>query len=134
MIETLAIIGGIGTTGALVAVIVLALKLAAAKDDQIATLDLLDDERTRARQLEEDLRLEIGAHEVTQGELDKERYLRAEAEASRNECVRRDRENTVKLIEGSGIADAVSIGNRILSAPLPGARLSETGDTALEKP
>jgi hypothetical protein len=71
---------------------------------------------------------------ATRDLLKKERDLRASAESERNQCVREDRENTIKLIETSGIADAVALGNRILSAPMPGVRLSETRDGALEKP
>ncbi len=134
MTELLAGLGIVGGIGAIAAIVTLALKLAGAKDDQIAAMDLLDKEREQHRVTRGELEVETAAHAATRDELRKEKQLRTDVEAQRNQCVREDRENTVKLIENSGIADAVHLGNRILSAPLPGTKLSESGDAALEKP
>jgi hypothetical protein len=132
--EALAAISSVGTVGALAAVIVLAFKLVASTKEQLAARDLLDAERKQLAIARAELATETAAHAVTSDELRKEKLLRTDVEAQRNQCVREDRENTIKLIEGSGIADAVSLGNRILSAPMPGVRLSKTADGALEKP
>lgn len=110
--------------------------------DLLATRKLLDVEHEHHRTTRGELNAEIAAHVVTRGELAKEKTLRASVEAQRNQAWRYARENAVAIIEASGIADAVSLGNRILSAPLPGSvpdavpivPLSESGDAALEKP
>lgn len=110
--------------------------------DLIATSTLLRDEVIDHAKTRGELNAEIAAHVVTRDELAKEKQLCASVEAQRNEAWRYARENAVKIIEASGIADAVSLGNRILSAPLPGSMpdavpvvpRSEDGDAALEKP
>jgi hypothetical protein len=125
---------GLGLIGATAAVVTFALlgRKDAATIRQLG--DLLNAERDQHRVTHGELDLETAAHAVTRALLAKEKDLRASAESERNQCVREDRENTIKLIESSGVADALHLGNRILSQPLPGARLSESGSSALEKP
>jgi hypothetical protein len=108
----------------------------------LATSKLLDAEAEQHRATRGELNAEIAAHVVTRADLAKEKTLRASVEVQRNQAWRYARENAVKIIEDSGIADAVSLGNRILSAPLPGSvpdtvpvvPRSEDGPDALEKP
>jgi hypothetical protein len=81
MIEALAIIGGIGTTSALVAVIVLAFKLASRGDKIISTLGELDKEREETRTVRSQLAQEEQAHVTTETQLEDEHALRISAEA-----------------------------------------------------
>jgi hypothetical protein len=107
---------GIGLIAATAAVVTFALlgRKDAAAIRQLG--DMLDAEREQHRKTRGELDLETAAHAVTRQLLAKEQTLRADVEAQRNQCVREDRENTVKLIEGSGIADALALGNSILRA------------------
>lgn len=114
--------------------IVFALQASRAKDGQLAARDLLDKTREELRTVRGELDAETAAHAVTRDLLKKEQDLRASVESQRNDAWRQAREDTVKIIEASGIADAVSLGNRILQAPLPGAKRSESGPDALIDP
>lgn len=78
--------------------------------------------------------VEVAAHAVTSAELAETKLRLASAEADRNEAWRLARDQIAEQILSSGIGDAVALGNRILSAPMPGVRLSETADGRLEKP
>lgn len=111
----------------------LAIMLSRSKDTTIAAIDMRDKERERANHAEADLALESAAHAETRRLLAAEKDLRSQAEAQRNEAWRHAREDAARIIEQSGIADAAHLGNRILSAPLPGVRLSDTpGNEILE--
>lgn len=125
---------GITGAGSLAVTAWLIYKLVRSKDDQLVLMMTLDKEREEKRNLENDLNAETAAHAVTEDLRKKERDLRASAESQRNDAWKEARAHAVEVINASGIADAVSLGNRILSAPLPGTRLSETPDGALEKP
>lgn len=81
MIEALAIIGGIGTTSALVAVIVLAFKNSSRADQVIAMLKAIDAEREETRTVRSQLAQEEQAHVVTETQLKDEHALRISAEA-----------------------------------------------------
>lgn len=134
MIELLAAIGSLGTTGALVVITVLSFKLVSSKDAQIKIDDTLDKEREETRVVRGQLALEEAAHDATRKELAEEKDLRARAEAERNEAWRQAREDAVQRIEALDPAAAAALGNHILSAPLPGVRLSDTADGHLERP
>jgi hypothetical protein len=121
-------------TLALGAIVGLALDARSARKEQLAARDLLDKAHEELRNVEGDLKVETAAHVATADELRKERLLRASAEAERNEAWRQARDHIIEEINAMGIADAAAIGNRLLSRPLPGTRLSETVDGALEKP
>lgn len=133
MIEALAAIGGIGTAGALIAVIVLAFKLVAAAREQIAARDLYDGEREQHRKTRGELDIETASHAVTRDELRKEKDLRASAESQRNAAYLEEREHVVEIVKTANIASASGLVARLLAAPLangvppqvPGARRSE---------
>lgn len=74
------------------------------------------------------------ALDVTSAELAETKERLASAESQRDDAWRLAREEIAKHIMDSDLAGAVDIGNHILSAPLPGTRLSDTADGALEKP
>lgn len=134
MIEALAAIGAGSTLTLIGLVAFLAYKLVRSKDEQLAARDLLDKEREEKNHAVNDLAVETAAHAETRRLLAAEKDLRAVAESQRNQAWKESREEAVRIIESSGVADAAHLGNRILSMPLPGARLSETGDSALERP
>lgn len=92
MIEALAAIGGGGMAIAIVAIVVLAFKLSASKDDVIAARDRIEKLDERADIAETDLKLETAAHAVTRSQLKTEQNLRAVAEAKLNQAQRRVRE------------------------------------------
>lgn len=134
MIEALAGISGVSTLALVGVVVWLVYKAFAAKDAEIAVNKAFEKEREEHRETRGELQVEEAAHTATRDLLRKEQGLRAEVEAQRNDAERRVRDHIVDQIASSGIADAVALGNRILSAPLSGVRLSETVDGALEKP
>jgi hypothetical protein len=134
MIQFLAALGGSATLALIALTTWLTYKLVASKDQQLAARDMLDSAHEQLRGVEGDLKAETAAHAATTDELRKEKLLRASAEAERNEADRRARDQLVEEINASGIGDAIALGNRLLSRPLPGARLSETPGNDLEKP
>lgn len=134
MIEALAGISGISTLTLVGVVVWLVYKSFAAKDAELVANKALEKEREEHRSTRGELAVEEAAHTTTRDLLRKEQDLRADVEAQRNDAERRVRDHIIEQIASSGIADAVALGNRILSAPLPGVRLSETADGALEKP
>lgn len=89
MIEAIAIIGGLGTTGLAVAIVVMAFKLVRAKDDVIAAGDQIDKWRDESNLVRGQLALEEAAHGVTQAQLKTEQDLRSVAEARLNLAQRR---------------------------------------------
>jgi hypothetical protein len=132
--EVLAILGD-GAVAALAGALIWCVyKLVRSKDDQILAIKRIEQLDTQLEHTRGDLNVETAAHVATSEELRKEKLLRASAEAERNEAIRRDREQIVEHLNSVGIADAAAIGNRILSAPLPGTRLSDTPGNDLEKP
>jgi hypothetical protein len=134
VIEVLAGIAG-ATTLALVPLVAwLTYKLVRSKDEQILAVKRIEQLDSSLSEVRGELNTETAAHAATSDELRKEKLLRASAEAQRNDAERRVRDHVVEFISKSGIADAAALGNRILSAPLPGARLSETPGNDLEKP
>lgn len=118
--EALAAIAGVSTGIGLIAVIVLAFKLSGAKDEQLAARDMLDQEREQHRKTRGELDVETAAHKATGDELRKEKALRADAEAQRNEAYRKEREDVVAIIEKSNVADAQRLVASLLARPLPG--------------
>lgn len=134
MIEALAGISGVSTLALVGVVVWLVYKSLAAKDSEISLAKQLDKEREEHRSTRGELAVEEAAHTVTRDLLTREQALRADVEAQRNQAWRDCRDHIVEQIASSGIGDAVALGNRILSSPMPGVRLSEAGDSALEKP
>lgn len=120
--------------GALAAVMTLALLLYKAQRDVIACRDMLAATREELSKTRGELEVEIAAHKVTKDELAREKDLRAATESERNDAVRQERARIVEEIHASDLAGAVDLGNRILSRPLPGVRLSETPGNELERP
>jgi hypothetical protein len=120
MSELLAAVGSIGTLGLAVAVTVFAFRYAAVIREQIACRDMLDQEREELRTVRGQLALEEAAHEATQKQLRAERNLRAAVESQRNDAERRCRDYYAEQIRNSGVADAISLVDRLLSMPLPG--------------
>lgn len=133
MIEAFAIGGGLGTLGALVAIVIMSFRLDSARREQLAARDMLDKERERADAAEGDLKAESAAHAVTRDELRKEKYARAEAESQRNAAHMEERNNVVAIIEKSNLADAALLVSRILAAPLPGARADNSADAGVSE-
>jgi hypothetical protein len=123
---------------ALAAVITISLLLHRAQREAMAVRDLLDSERTLARQYGSERDLEVAAHAVTREQLKQERDLRAVAEAQRNEALRSARDFFVAKIENAGIADAGRLVADLLASPLPGLPpalpRSEAPGTALIDP
>jgi hypothetical protein len=134
VIEALASISSVSTLALVGVVVWLVYKSFAAKDGELAASKAFEKERDEHRATRGELQVEEAAHTATRDLLKKEQDLRAEAEAQRNDAERRVRDEIVEHILASDIDGAVALGNRILSAPLPGVRLSETPDGALEKP
>ena len=125
---------GIAGVGQIAVITWLVYKLVRSKDDQILAIKRIDQLDEQLMHTQNDLNTETAAHAATSDELRKEKLLRASAEAERNEAWRQARDHIVEQINQSGIADAANLGNRILSAPLPGTRLSDTPGNDLEKP
>lgn len=134
MIEALAGISGVSTLALVGVAVWLVYRTLSAKDAEIALAKLLDKEREDLRATRGALAVEEAAHTATRDLLGKEQSLRAEVEAQRNQAWRECRDHIVEQILASDIAGAVALGNRLLAQPLPGVRLSETADGALEKP
>lgn len=127
---------GISGVGSLAIITWLVYKLVRSKDEIINAHDVIAAKDVQIVSAD-------SAREVAEARLKIEQDLRASAESQRNDAWKEAREHAVEIIRTSGIADAVTLGNRILSAPLPvlrgvpplpKARLSDSGDTALEKP
>ena len=118
MFEVLAVIGGVGTVGALAAVITLALKLATSKDETANAQDMfaratierlaMTTERDRLSTLSDTQSAAIA--ELT-------RRLVA-AEEQRNAAAEDARAAVIAKIKSAKIADAVGIVNTLLSTPL----------------
>lgn len=134
MIQVLAALGGGTTLVSLGLIAFLVYKLVASKDAQLTLDKELNEEKGKRRTVESSLDLETAAHTETRRELAEEKDLRAAAEAQRNQAWREAREDAVNRIALLDPAAAAAYGNRILSAPLPGVRLSDTADGRLEKP
>ncbi len=115
--EILAVVGGASTAGALIAVVVLALKLSTARDDERKALE--DGNRASmdlySMHAERDHFAELGVARAAQI-ADLERLL-AMADKDAAKAVQDAVAAVVGHINASGIADAANLGNAILSKP-----------------
>jgi predicted Holliday junction resolvase-like endonuclease len=85
--------------------------------------------------------IEVAAHAVTTDELDKEKYLRAAAEAQRDEALRKSRaylaQNLRNASEGelnAVVADLFSSPLSVVRPQVPAASSPAANDSDLEKP
>lgn len=118
MTEILAIVGGLGTTGLAVAIVVLALKLVRAKDETIAAGDQRDKWQDEYRTLTGQLASAEAALDETNALVAKERDLRAVAESQRNDAVRAERAATVQMLKESDAVDANAVIAVLLARPI----------------
>lgn len=123
-----------GLIAALALVGTLSILLYKAQRETMAVRDLYENLDEMADKFEAERDEKSKALDVTSAELSETKQRLVSAESQRDDAWRLAREEIAKHIMESDLAGAADIGNAILRTPLPGVRLSDTADGALEKP